>query len=80
MDILKILGFIFFIPGALTVFFSKIIVDKHNLVEKQKIKLGEEINEETMKMLKTQKANILVKLIGIAILIPGVVLIFIAYK
>lgn len=76
----KILPFIFLIPGFLTVFLAKIIVAKYNLDKNQEAKFEHEMNEEELSQYKLNKAIVNIKMLGMLIAIPGLVLLIILYK
>jgi hypothetical protein len=80
MFLLKLLAFVFLIPGFGLVFAAKRLVQKYQLDEK--VKLGEagDMSEEEIKNYKYNKALVNLKMLGMAIAMPGIVLVFIAFR
>jgi hypothetical protein len=77
---LKILPFIFIIPGFFTVFLAKMIVAKYNLEAKQKANFDHDMNDEELAQYKLNKALVSVKMLGMLIALPGLAILIIAYK
>lgn len=80
MLILKILGFLFLIAGFGTVFSAKSLVRKYNLDNNTKCDFEHEMNEEELKQYKFDKASVNLKMAGMLVSIPGLVLVLIAFK
>lgn len=80
MLILKILSFVFLIPGFLTVFLARMIVNKTGLNKKMKVDFENEMTEEELEKYKFNKALVNVKMLGMLIALPGMVFLFIAFK
>ena len=79
MDLLiKILGGLLTITGAVIVFAAKYIVKTYDIADKQKI--GLQTDEETIDRLKMQKAIAKVKVIGGIIFLPGMLIILYAFR
>jgi hypothetical protein len=77
---IKIIPFIFLIPGFLTVFLAKIIVAKYNLDKNQKANFEHGMTEEELEQYKLNKALVNVKMLGMLIALPGLALLIILYK
>jgi hypothetical protein len=80
MLFLKVLGFIFVIAGAITVFGAQWIIKKYNLDKSAKCNFETEMSEAEMEQYKYNKALVNIKTIGMLISIPGIVIILIAFK
>lgn len=81
MDILmKMLAFVFLIPGFSLVFLAKRLVKKYQLDEKIKCEIPEGLTEDEIKQYKYNKALVTIKLIGMLIVIPGIILVFISFR
>ncbi len=78
--ILKVLAFVFLIPGLLTAFSARWIVDKYNLADKMKCEHEDEMNEDEIRQYKSNKAMINIKMLGMLIALPGLALVVIAFK
>lgn len=77
--LLRILAFVFLVPGAGLVFASREIVKRLELDKKQKCDFAHEMGEEELAQYKISKAIINLKVIGMLVAIPGVVLVLIAF-
>lgn len=80
MLILKILAFLFLIPGVIMVFAAKLAVKKFNLAEKTKINSAYEMDEEESKQYKYLKAIVNFKMLGLLVALPGFILIIIGFR
>lgn len=80
MLILKILGFLFLIPGVAMVFGAKELVTKFNLKEKMKIDFEHDMSDQELEQYKFSKATVNFKMLGMLIALPGFILILIAFK
>ncbi|HOQ00584.1 MAG TPA: hypothetical protein PK604_07130 [Acetivibrio clariflavus] len=80
MDIsyLEILGLLLMIPGAVTIYLAKMIVNKRRLYEKITCNFEDELTEEELTEYKNNKAILTVKTMGMMLLLPGLILIIIA--
>jgi len=77
---LRVMAFIFMVPGFITVFAARKIVEKFELDKKSKADATYEMDEEELKRYKYDKAVVNVKLLGMLISLPGIVLTFIAFR
>ena len=77
---LTILALIIMGIGFAMVFLSKIIVNKFGLAKNQKCEYAEEMSEEEIEEYKINKAIFNIKIIGLVISIPGIVLLTIFSK
>lgn len=80
MLLLKALGFFFIVAGALTVFGARWIVNKYSLDKNAKCDFENEMGEEEIKQYKLNKALVNIKLIGMAMTLPGIVIILIIFR
>jgi len=80
MLFLKVLAFVFLVAGFAFVFAAKIIVNRYKLVEKQKCDFEHEMSEEELTKYKYDKALVNMKMWGLLIALPGVVLIFAVFR
>ncbi len=80
MLILKILAFVFLVPGFAMVFGARWAVEKFNLDKSMKVTFENEMNEEEILQYKTNKAVMNLKMYGLLVALPGLVLIVIAFK
>jgi hypothetical protein len=78
--LLKILPFIFLIPGFLTVFLARFIVAKYNLDKNVKAEFEHEMTEEEYAQYKLNKALVNVKMLGMLIALPGLALLILIFK
>jgi len=77
---LRILAFVFMVPGFITVFAARKIVERFELDKKTKVDATYEMDKEELIKYKYEKAVVNVKLLGMLICLPGVVLTFIAFR
>lgn len=80
MLILKILAFLFLIAGFGTVFAAKSLVKRFGMDEKVKCDFENEMTEDELKQYKFNRASVNLKMLGMLVSIPGLVLILIAFK
>jgi len=66
------------IPGAVTIYLAKMIVNKRRLYEKITCNFEDELTEEELTEYKNNKAILTVKTMGMMLLLPGLILIIIA--
>ena len=78
--VLKTLLFTLLAAGSAVVFMADRIEKKFNMGKKESIKHSEEYDEKTLEDLKTQKAVIRVKLFGLVVLLPVIIIILIVFK
>lgn len=77
---LKYFGLFIFVLGAIVSFGAKKIVDKFHLDEKQEASFENELTEEELATYKKQRAVLNVKMLGMFITIPGIVLVLLFFK
>lgn len=77
---LKILTFLFLICGFVLVYGARQIVRHYNLDKNIKCDYNNEMKEEEIELYKINKAVINVKMIGMLIALPGLILLFIVFK
>lgn len=80
MDFVKIASIILIAIGAVVNYGSSIIVKRMDLAAKMKVKEAHELTAEDLEKYKHQKAIVRVKIVGLLLLLPGVILALIAYK
>jgi hypothetical protein len=80
MLILKILGFVFLIPGILTVFGSRWLVARYGLDKNIGCDFENEMSEEELKQYRVNKAVVNLKMIGMLMALPGFIMIIIAFR
>ncbi len=71
---------VFLVPGFYLVFAAKKLVKKYHFDERVKGPVPEGMNEEDIKQYKFQRALVNLKLLGMLILLPGVVLVYFAFR
>ena len=77
---LKIIAGLFLISGFCVVLAAKSLVKKFMLEEKVEVKFEHEMNEEEMAQYKFMKATVNVKIYGMLIALPGIILTLVAFK
>ncbi len=77
MGLLEILSLVILVAGFALVYTAKPIVKRFNLAEKQKCDHASEMTEEEITSYKYNRAIFNVKITGLVISIPGLVLFFI---
>lgn len=80
MLVLKIIAFVLIIIGAIINYAAKAIANKMNLAHKVTVDEAMQLSEEELKDYKTAKAKVKVKLVGLLILLPGVLLVFYLFR
>lgn len=80
MFIYKLFGFAFLLAGFGMVFGAKTLVKKYNLDKKVNCSFEGELSEEEVQDYKLTKAAVNVKMLGLLVSVPGLVLILIAFK
>lgn len=78
MEPLEILSLAIMVIGFVIVYMSKTIVKKYNLAEKQTCEHEAEMTEEEIKDYKYNRAVFNIKILGLVVSIPGLIL-FIVY-
>lgn len=74
MNPLSILALIIMAAGFAVVFSARLIVNKYALAEKQSCKYADELSEQEVEEYKINKAIYNIKLMGLIISVPGLVL------
>ncbi len=77
---LKIVAFILIIVGAFINYGAKLIVKRLDLAQKVKVEEAAELAGDELEAYKLTKAIARVKVVGLLIMLPGVLLIFVAYR
>lgn len=77
---LKILAGILLLVGFGIVLEAKYLVKRFNLDQKVEVKFEHDMNEEEMAQYKFTKATVNVKMYGMLIDLPGIILTLIAFK
>lgn len=70
----EVAGLMLMVPGFAVVYLAKIIVDKYRLNEKAVCDFEDELTEEELAEYKFNKAILNVKMMGMAISLPGLIL------
>lgn len=71
---IEIIGLVLMVPGFAVVYLAKFIVDKYQLNEKAVCNFKDDLTEEELAEYKVNKAILNVKMIGMAISLPGLIL------
>ncbi|MCX7774377.1 MAG: hypothetical protein N2376_14860 [Clostridia bacterium] len=80
MDPLKIAAVALVIIGAIINYGAGLIVKKMNLAQKMEVKEAGVFTPEELEKYKMTKAIARVKMVGLVALLPGVLLVFIAFR
>jgi uncharacterized membrane protein len=80
MGLLDILALFIMGLGFAVVFAAKLIVEKFNMQQKQKCDFESELSQEEIDKYKLNKAIVNIKMMGLIITIPGLILFIISYK
>ena len=80
MKPIEIVALVIMAIGFVVVIASKAIVKKFNLAEKQECKYADQLSEEDLENYKSNKAMFNVKITGLVITIPGLVLLLVSSK
>lgn len=80
MNALKIIAFVLIAAGAVINYGAKYIVRRLSLEERVYVGEADELGDKELEEYKRTKAISKVKLIGLFILLPGVILVFIAFR
>ena len=80
MSVLRVLAFMFLIAGCVMVFGAGWIVRRYKLDEKVEVDFENEMGELELKQYKSNKAIVNIKMLGMLIALPGVVLLVISTK
>lgn len=77
---LKALSILFLLAGVISVYFAPFIVRKYNLADRIICEYESSMSEEDLLDYKNTKAVFNVKILGMLITLPGVILVIIAFK
>jgi hypothetical protein len=80
MDILKIIAFVLIAAGAFINYGAKLIVNRLKLADKMNASEAGEFSDEELEKYKMTKAIARVKVVGVLVMLPGVILIYIAFR
>ena len=80
MPVLKIIAGLFVLVGFVTVLGSKFLVNRFGLDRKVKIEHESEMDEEETARYKQLKASVNVKIVGMLIAAPGIILTLIVFR
>ncbi len=80
MKPIDIVALVIMAIGFAVVLSSKVIVNKFNLAQKQECKYASELSEEELSNYKLNKAMFNIKITGLVITIPGLVLLLVSSK
>lgn len=80
MNLQEILSLVIIAIGFAVVYSAKLIVKKFQLVEKQKCVNASQMSEEEIQSYKLNKAVFNIKLMGLIISIPGLILFIISFR
>lgn len=78
--VLKILAFILVLIGGCMVYLAGMIVKKYKLDQKATCNIESELSEQEIVEYKENKAIIKVKLFGLMILLPGIIILLFIFK
>lgn len=77
---LKILAFVLVAMGALAVYSAKAVVNKFELDKKVKVEFENEMTEEEIANYKTQRAVLNIKIVGMLIALPGLIIVLVLFR
>lgn len=80
MEILKIIGYVLVVIGAVINYGSSLVVNRFGVKNRVSVKEAEELSGEDLENYKMTKAKVRVKIIGVLVMLPGVIMLFIAYR
>lgn len=78
--LLKALALLFIIAGAVVTFGARKIMEMYKLDEKVKISYENELSEEELDKYKSQHVVVKIKMIGMFICLPGIILVLLLFK
>lgn len=78
--LLKVLPFVFIVPGVLMVYLSKWAVEKYSLDKKVTVDFENEFSEEELEEYKFSKASVNMKMFGLLLALPGIVLLLLVFR
>jgi phosphoserine phosphatase len=80
MMILKVMGICFVIIGAVITFLTKYIVRKYQIDARMTCDFENELNEKELAQYKFDKAVVNIKIIGMIVIFPGILLSLYSYS
>ena len=80
MLFLKALGIFLIAAGAITVFGARWIVKNYSLDKTARCNFENEMNEEEIEQYKFNKALVKVKMIGMLVALPGIIIMLVIFK
>ena len=78
--LLKILAFVFLVPGFIIALAARGIVSRFNLDKNTKCEYETQMSEDELKQYKYNKAVVNLKMLGMIIALPGIVLILVVFR
>ena len=70
----------FLVPGFLIVFTARKIVDRYKLGDRVRCDFEHEMNEDELRLYKYNKAVVNLKMLGMLIALPGIILVVLAFR
>lgn len=80
MKPLEILALVIIAAGFVMVLAAKVIVKKFDLAKKQTCQYSDEMSEEEMEDYKLNRAMLSVKMMGLAVTVPGIILLILYFN
>lgn len=80
IEMTKVLAFVLLFIGSIIVFAAKVIVKKLEMEKNVDCKFADQISDEELSMYKLNKAIVKVKLIGMLVTLPGILLVMFYVK
>lgn len=80
MDITEILSLVIIAIGFIIVYSAKAIVTRFQLAENQKCENADQMTEDEIQTYKMNKAVFNIKIMGLVVSIPGLVLFIISFR
>lgn len=77
---LKILAFVLVAIGAISVYGAKTVVNKFELDKKIKVEFENEMTEEEIANYKNQRAVLNIKIAGMLIALPGLIIVLVFFR
>ena len=77
---LQVISILFILAGSVSVYFATFIGRKYNLAERVSCEYESSMSEEELLDYKNSKAVFNVKILGMLLALPGVILVIIAFK
>lgn len=80
MKPLEILALVIIAAGFVMVLAAKVIVKKFDLAKKQTCQYSDEMSEEEVEDYKLNRAMLSVKMMGLAVTVPGIILLILYFN